>query len=74
MPKGPQGQRRPADLVGCAVKVARMSVGDETECIIPKSGRARSGLAGAKARMESLTKEGRVKIARRAAETRWKTA
>jgi len=31
MPKGPQGQKRPADAVGCAVKVARIATGEETE-------------------------------------------
>jgi len=30
MPKGPQGQHRPADVVGCAVHVARLPVGLET--------------------------------------------
>ena len=71
MTKGPQGQRRPADVIGCAVKVARLSVGEESECITPPSGRVRSGLAGAKARTESLSKEDRTKIARKAAAVRW---
>ena len=31
MPKGPQGQKRPADAVGCAVKVARIATGEEEE-------------------------------------------
>ena len=31
MPKGPQGQRRPADAVGCAVQVARIATGEEEE-------------------------------------------
>ena len=29
MPKGPQGQRRPADAVGWAVQVARIATGEE---------------------------------------------
>ena len=29
MPKGPQGQRRPADAVGWAVPVARIATGEE---------------------------------------------
>lgn len=31
MPKGPQGQKRPADAVGCAVPVARIATGEEQE-------------------------------------------
>jgi hypothetical protein len=71
MPTGPQGQSRPPDVIGCAVKVARLSVGDEDECLRPPFGRVRSGIAGAKARMEGTTKEDRVKIAQKAAAARW---
>ena len=71
MPTGPRGERRPADVVGCAVTVARLSVGDEVEHISPKSGRVRSGIAGARARAERLTQEDRVKIAHKAAAARW---
>jgi len=31
MPKGPQGQKRPADVIGAAVKVMRIATGEETE-------------------------------------------
>ena len=31
MPKGPQGQKRPADAVGCAVQVAKIATGEEEE-------------------------------------------
>ena len=31
MPKGPQGQKRPADVVGNAVKVMRIATGEEEE-------------------------------------------
>lgn len=71
MPRGPQGQKRPADAIGCAVQVARLSVGLETEELREPSGRVRSGHAGAKARAESLAPEKRREIARRAAEARW---
>src|SRR5271168_5068966 len=66
MPKGPQGQRRPADLIGCAVKVMRIATGDEEEKVNTSSGRRRSGYAGAKARVESTTSEERVAIAKKA--------
>ena len=29
MPKGPKGQRRPADVIGNAIKVARIATGEE---------------------------------------------
>lgn len=72
MPKGPQGQHRPADVIGCAVQVARLSVGLETEELREPSGRVRSGLAGAKARTESLSEGRRREIAKSAAEARWR--
>jgi hypothetical protein len=31
MPKGPKGQKRPADVIGNAVKVMRILTGEETE-------------------------------------------
>jgi hypothetical protein len=71
MPKGPRGERRPADVIGCAVTVARLSVGDEVEALKAPSGRVRSGHAGAKARAESMSKEERVAVARKAASVRW---
>ena len=73
MPKGPQGQKRPADVVGCAVHVAMIATGeietDETTYVQPA--KARSGKAGARARADALTPERRSEIARRAAAARW---
>jgi len=71
MPTGPQGQKRPADVIGAAVMVARLSVGDEAETLVQPSGRVRSGQAGAKARAEALTAEQRSEIARKASGARW---
>lgn len=66
MPKGPQGQRRPADVIGCAVAVARIATGeDEDTPITPK------GVAGGKARAKALSPSERSKIASIAAESRW---
>ena len=31
MPKGPKGQKRPADVIGNAVKVMRIATGEEAE-------------------------------------------
>jgi hypothetical protein len=71
VPKGPQGQKRPADIVGCAVTVARIATGEITEELKHPSGKVRSGRAGAKARASRLTKEERAAIAKKAAATRW---
>lgn len=69
MPKGPQGQKRPADQVGMSIMVAKIATGEIEDN--KKSGRVRSGQAGAKARAEKLTKEERSEIARKAANARW---
>lgn len=31
MPKGPRGEKRPADVIGNAVKIMRIATGEETE-------------------------------------------
>jgi len=31
MPKGPRGERRPADVIGNVIKVARIATGEEQE-------------------------------------------
>ncbi len=33
MPQGPRGEKRPADMIGGAVKVMRMYTGEETEVL-----------------------------------------
>lgn len=72
MPFGPNGERRPADAIGCAVRVAQIATDEIEETLLKKSGRVRSGHAGAKARAEKLTKEQRHDIAKVAAKARWK--
>lgn len=69
MPNGPQGRRRPADVIGCAVMVAKIATGEIDDN--PKSGRIRSGRAGATARAQKLTPEARKEIAKKAAAARW---
>jgi hypothetical protein len=71
MPNGPQGQRRPADTIGCAVMVGRIATGEITEVLKEPSGKVRSGQAGSKARAESLSSQQRSEIAKKAASTRW---
>jgi hypothetical protein len=72
MPRGPQGQKRPAGTVECAVMVAKIATGEIEEEVKSPSGRVRSGKAGAKARTELLSPEQRRDIARKAAAARWR--
>jgi hypothetical protein len=71
MPRGPQGQKRPADAIGCAVMVGRIATGEITEVLNEPSGKVRSGIAGAKARAGKLSQEERKAIAKKAAAGRW---
>jgi hypothetical protein len=52
--------------------VAKLATGEISEVIKPKSGRTRSGLAGARARAKKLSKKERSRIAQKAAAARWK--
>ncbi len=72
MPKGPRGEKRPADVIGAAVKVMRIATGEESEEIAVKSAAAELGSRGGKVRAASLTKKRRSEIARKAAAKRWK--
>ncbi len=75
MPKGPKGEKRPADVIGTAVKVARIATG-EIEDGQPDDGKNKAaqelGRLGGKARAEKLTPEQRTEIARKAATKRWR--
>ena len=74
MPKGPQGQKRPADVIGNAVKVMRIATGEEEEEYEDdgKDPAARAlGAKGGKARAKKLTPEQRSEIASMAAKKRW---
>ncbi len=70
MPRGPKGEKRPADVIGNAVHVMRIATGEIKESSL-KSGRIRSGYAGAKARAKALSPEKRSAIAKKAAAKRW---
>jgi hypothetical protein len=71
MPKGPQGQKRPTDVIGCAIMVAKIATGELEEELQEPSGKIRSGKAGGKARATKLTAKERAAIAKKAAEARW---
>jgi hypothetical protein len=77
MPRGPKGERRPADVVGNAVHVMRIATGEETEDVPPAGppkdeAAAAMGRKGGRARAEAMTPERRREIARKAAASRWK--
>jgi hypothetical protein len=73
MPKGPQGQKRPADVVSAAVLVGRIATGEARDVAPPpKSAAAEMGSKGGKARAAALTKKRRSEIAKKAAKDRWK--
>ena len=69
MTKGPQGQKRPGDTVGCAVMVAKIAT-EEIEDALPSKTR-NGGLKGGKARAQTLTADRRSEIAKQAAKVRW---
>lgn len=71
MPKGPSGQKRPADAVGAAIIVAKIATGEITDSpsVAPK--RANGGKIGGKVRAERLTQDKRKAIAEKAANVRW---
>ncbi len=71
MAKGPQGQIRPADVIGNAVQIARIATGETEETTLKQPAKRNSGLAGAKARVQNTTPEDRKAIAQKAAAARW---
>ena len=72
MPKGPQGQKRPADAIGLAVMVGRIATGEVEDATADpsKAHHSRGGKKGGTARADTLTPERRSEIARMAAEKR----
>ena len=77
MPKGPRGEKRPADVIGAAIRVARIATGEEPEEIKqPDSAAAelgrRGGLKGGKIRAQRLSPSQRSDAARKAVQERWR--
>lgn len=73
MPKGPNGEKRPADAVGLAVLVAQIATGEETDPL-PDDGKDKAaqalGRKGGAARASSMSPERRAEIAKAAAAKR----
>jgi hypothetical protein len=74
MPKGPKGEKRPGDVIGAAVMVARIATGEVKEKTTDDGkdiAAVALGRKGGKARAEAMTPERRAEIAKKAALTRW---
>lgn len=74
MPRGPKGERRPADVIGNAVRIMRIATGEETEALTDDGKNAAAvalGRMGGKARADGMTAKRRKEIAKKAAKSRW---
>ena len=76
MPTGPKGQKRPADMIGNAVRVMQIATGEIDESAPLDDGKDPAakalGAKGGKKRAETMSPERRAEIAKKAAATRWK--
>ncbi|AMU96613.1 RNA-binding protein [Sphingopyxis terrae subsp. terrae NBRC 15098] len=68
MPKGPRGEKRPADAIGLAVMIGKIATGEIEDV---KTAAAQLGSLGGRKRAEKLTPERRKEIAKAAAAKRW---
>ena len=72
MPKGPKGQKRPADAIGAAIKVAKIATGEAEEDQPSDDGKNAAavelGRKGGEARAKSISAKRRAEIARKAAQ------
>jgi len=78
MPRGPKGEKRPADVNARAVLIGKIATG-EVEDVRPtpeSQGKNAAAVAlgrmGGKARAEVMSAKRRKEIAKKAAATRWK--
>jgi hypothetical protein len=74
VPRGPKGEKRPADAIGNAIMIGRIATG-EIEDLTTDDGKNAAAVAlgrmGGKARAEGMTAKRRKEIAKKAAKTRW---
>lgn len=75
MPRGPKGEKRPADANQRAVMVARIAVGEIEDKATDDDGKNVAAVAlgrmGGKARAAKMSKKQRSAIARKGAKARW---
>jgi hypothetical protein len=75
MPRGPKGEKRPADANQRAVMVGRIATGDIADVTADDGKNAAAvalGRMGGKARAEGMSAKRRKEIAKKAAASRWK--
>lgn len=75
MPTGPKGQKRPADVIGNAVKVMRIATGGEIQTLTDDGKNAAAvslGRLGGIARAAGMSAKKRKEIAKKAAASRWR--
>lgn len=76
MPKGPKGEKRPADVIGAAVMIGRIATGEVEDSPKTDDGKNAAAVAlgrmGGKARAKGMTAKKRSEIAQKAAKSRWK--
>jgi hypothetical protein len=72
MPRGPKGEKRPADVIGAAIMVAKIATGEIKDKPTVKTKRTKSGKAGSIARAKALSSERLKEIAKKGAAARWK--
>lgn len=74
MPKGPKGQKRPADVISNAVHVMKIATGELFEPVTAEAAKNEAavslGRMGGLARAKSLSRKRRVEIARKGARAR----
>ena len=75
MPKGPKGEKRPADVIGNAALVMRIATGEQTDPLPTDDGKNKAaqalGRLGGAARAKTVNAKRRKEIAKKAANTRW---
>ena len=76
MPRGPKGEKRPADATGAAVMIGKIATGEIGEPATTEDGKNAAAVAlgrmGGKARAEGMSAKRRKEIAKKAAASRWK--
>jgi hypothetical protein len=73
MPKGPRGEKRPGDVIGAAIMIAKIATGEVEDNATPadKARHSAGGKKGGAARAKALTAAERSAIAKKAAAKRW---
>jgi hypothetical protein len=72
MPKGPKGEKRPADVIGAAVMVGRIAAGEVTDSKNKNLSKVAGGKAGGVKRDAAMSASAKVSTAKKAAAARWK--